>query len=954
MSLFIKTLFSQDINLSNLIKFSSINQVQNESFDTNSKIYLGDVLYIVQNVVPNNLTVDTLTVIPTANSKFAVIADYEIELSAIGGIYGDLNSLDYIEARETRIKNRKILKKLTQYCTNTNKTLKILSRYEIWHDEDFIDGDNNALINCSTNKSLFISGSGASNSKIKVYPKINTNFFNDFDLINASGENMSISVRDISIEGRDFFLQEYETYKVSVNSTTPSGNIHIPDSIAVRDGFWLDLQIGDTLALEQERDVVFNRSCFVFTVLNFNSTLRTINIDQIIKGSSFLGVVENNYSSQGGTFIGRPWKEIRYKDIPNDTIVLYSGKWRQADNREDAVNINYTGDEHNSSFFSNCYFSNYYSLFSGSGDRGTFEFDKCKLFNSSIALQVSTGINAELSELILKVFNSEVYDHGYDVEGGFISGNRGVSKGSGLYTSPNLVHDFYNTVFWNCEKYASRQYSASLGQSKASNSRLFSKFVNCTFDGTKGTRGAALMTSASMPTVIENCVFDSTLLTYQQSLIIKGCKFINSSVSVNGLNSPFSIYGSNKKTYPISIKNCFFENSGVSMGQGFGWERLIDFYISDCSFIQTDDGIGGITVSNTSSIIENIEFIIKGADVLVPNGDLPVKYLIQTSTDYVNASDFGSNFLRNKGGYNLVIRDVNIEYPSLSRDSLYNFGVYLISPNIGAYNYKTLVENTRSQSSILFGSNVKEKYKFNVEYNDCIIYNLGYSTPMRIKNFTRGYLQDSIINYKCLHWPIENDGVYLKGDTLKQLVLFTEDFKYTLSNPTYEFFDGIFKINPSNDIVLIPYTQDTLSNIYSEDTVILKSGIEYEFKHVLKGEGYLSNYQVRDTVITLVLGDGNSFEWNSFDSLLTNPPLLNGWVLESGILTTSDGVSATINSDGQIISNDNIVQGAFSNYNDNYFIQFKNPPANGSTINLSFKYYLNYHWDNFWILKTKQ
>lgn len=943
------SLFSQVINTVYTPSFKR-SEIATSNLSVNSIIEIEGYKYKVIPSLPVRFTANNTTFIQSANSLYATpfIENGRLELSTIGGVYGELEtSNDYLTAKSIRQNNENILKEAFDFCVYYSIDLIISDLLEIWPDEDFTDGDNSATLSLSSNESISIKGGG----KVKIYPIANTNFFNDSDFIEFIGSDMQIDI-DIDIEGRDYWTQQYETYEVVLNSTSPAGDIKINET--VRTGFWDDLQIGDTLALEKDRDSQFNGGAFIFTVSGIDEVNSIITIGTVLKGTNFLSSVGSDFSQpNGATLLGRAWKELRSESILSSTIETYSSKWRQGDNREDAIRVAYSGGV-NSFKFINSNISNFYVLFTASADYGEFTFDNCNIFNSSIAFQASTGTANEDSRLVLKVDKSNIYDHGYNVTGGFISGDRGIPTGSGLYTSPNTIHDFYKVTFWNCEKYASRQYSAGSLSSKKSNKSHVSKFVDCFFDGTRGTRGAGLMTTASHKTIIKGCVFDSSNLSFQMLLNVEDCEFINSGVRLNTLNSPDQVYGADSiKVYPVNISSSDFYNSGADLGEGERWGRQIDLNIRDCSFYETSDGLGVISLVNATTRISNVNVYLRNRERMGVNSSVNPDYLVRLKSDnYVNESSYtNNNFRKNFDGYNLIVDNAKILYPFVSKDSLYDYSVLSIAPNTPVFNYKALIKNTTIQSSILAGSSAKPKFKFNIEFEDCKIYNLGYAEPMRIKSFTKGFGEATTDGSGLLeYWPIGVDGVLLNGTTLKNINLFTEDHKYTGANPSYDFFNGVFKIKPVEDITLTDYDTDNTSNIVSDITT-LKAGREYEFKHILKGEGYLSQRELRDTTIVLETNaDGTQTIWNSFDATFDNN-LASNWVLESSTITTSSGASVKINGDGQIISNDDTIQGAFSNYSDAYYLEFETAPAAGTTISIECKYYPAVDHDNYWILK---
>ena len=951
------TLIINSLVFSQTVNPTLFNKTQYTVEEVGETIFFnGDILsingydYKIISSLPSGLSSQNNSAfIKTANNLYAIplVINGSLDVSVLGGVYGELElSNDYLTAKSIRQNNYNVLQNAFDFCVYYSIDLVISDLLEIWPDEDFTDGDNSAILSLSSNESIGIKGGG----KVKIYPIANTNFFNDSDFIEAIGTNTNIDI-DIDIEGRDYWTQQYETYEVVLNSTSPVGDIKINET--VRTGFWNDLQVGDTLALEENRQT-FSGGAFVFTVSAIDEVNSIITIGTVLKGTNFLASVGSDFSeSNRSTVLGRAWKELRIKSIPTSIIETYSSKWRQADNREDAIRVDYSG-KINSFKYKNSNISNYYVLFTGSGDYGEFNFSNCNLFNSSIAFQASTGTSSENSRLVLKVDRSNVYDHGYDVDGGFISGNRGVEKGSGLYTSPNTIHDFYKVSFWNCEKYGSRQYSAGSLSDKKSSENHISKYIDCFFDGTRGTRNTDLMTTASHKTIVKGCVFDSCDLTYQMSLTVEDCKFIDSAVRVNGLNRPDQIYEADSiKVYPVNISNSEFYNSGINLGDGSYWTRQIDFNLNDCSFYETFEGLGNITLTNTTSKISNINVYLTNRERMEANSSPTIDHLIVLNADnYVIQSSYTNNdFRKNFDGYNLIIDNAKILYPFISKDSLYDYSILSISSNKPVFNYKALVKNTTIQSSVLAGSTAKPKFKFNIEFEDCKIYNLGYAEPMRIKSFTKGFGEATTNGSGLLeYWPIGVDGVLLNGTTLKNINLFTEDHKYTADNPSYDFFDGVFKIIPVEDITLIDYDTDNTSNIVSNITT-LKAGREYEFKHILKGEGYLSQRELRDTTIVLETNaDGTQTIWNNFNAAFDNAFATN-WVLESSTITTSEGASVKINGEGQIISDDNTIQGGFSNYSDAYYLEFETAPTAGTTISIQCKYYPIVDFDNYWILK---
>ena len=129
------------------------------------------------------------------------------------------------------------------------------------------------------------------------------------------------------------------------------------------------------------------------------------------------------------------------------------------------------------------------------------------------------------------------------------------------------------------------------------------------------------------------------------------------------------------------------------MGEGERWGRQIDLNIRDCSFYETSDGLGVISLVNATTRISNVNVYLRNRERMGVNSSVNPDYLVRLKSDnYVNESSYtNNNFRKNFDGYNLIVDNAKILYPFVSKDSLYDYSVLSIAPNTPVFNYKALI-----------------------------------------------------------------------------------------------------------------------------------------------------------------------------------------------------------------------------------------------------------------------
>ena len=1036
-------LFSQTVDptLFNKIQYT-LEEVGETSFLNGDIILINGAEYKIVPIVPNGLSSqNNPAFIQTGNNLYAtpLVTNGSLDISILGGVYGELGlSNDYLTAKSIRQNNRDVIRNAAEFCKYYGYELFVASRYEIWQVEDSTAGNQlyDNIFELEEGQSLTIKGNRGS-SKIKLYPKAKTHIWTDTDILALDAENgdYSLIIKDIIIEGRDYWYNWFETYPVQVNVTasgsesTVDANIYIPTSVTIREGFWEDLEIGDKIILE-ECKYYLQAEGVIFELESFDESTRTLNwssnliedtnwwreqadgayddtgdsgfwpeslkigvklgesLDPVENSTlpdghlpdntsnyvRFEGAERQNYpnpSSEewGAAMIGVAFKRLDTENISNDDLTTYGAAWRDDRDREDAFNFTNLSEDYPVVIdFEGVVLTNWGTVLSGSFANGTIlvRNSTIKTSNMGMQLQRREGINPVSR---IKLSNVDVYDFVHLKQGGGKSGNRNFAmdntdpfldiRGEFTYNSPSVEHDWSDMTISDINRFSSQQRSASVSPSKASTLGARSIFRNIVFNAptvtpTKGE--GAIITSPSMPSYFQNIIFNGSALLSQSELYVSDSRFINTEISQYGLNKPTQIYGTGVDRYAFTIKDTEFLNSSIDVGQATDYFMHSNPILKDLFFEETDEGLGNISIASKNAVISNItvdlsdnrtpdntfgfdnNFILMGLDNLADK-----EKVFEPSGNNIDAFNINNEI-------NILVDNITIIYPSDNIDDLYDFNLIYPSGNIGLVNHKIQFKNSRVRSGYLCGTSAKPLFKHNLTLEDIQFVRVGDVNGFKLKNLVGGIIESGVdANNDLVFDASKGSGVYLDATTLRAIKLRGQSSTGVLNLDMWNY-DGEFVIIPKSDVTLTPYSINTDSNI-DTDITTLEEGERYTFKHIYKGEGFLTSDTKASKTVTLVASaDGTQRTWNNFNEQFDNEPDDFNWILESAVLDVG-GTTYKVNSEGKVISPDGNIRGCFSNYNGMYTLYFKDAPAATTVITLTYDYYPTVDHDDYWILK---
>lgn len=562
----------------------------------------------------------------------------------------------------------------------------------------------------------------------------------------------------------------------------------------------------------------------------------------------------------------------------------------------------------------------------------------------------------------------------FKLEGGYKESNRNTVsdktkpfehyQGEFCYNSPSIKHDWRNTKISEVVRFSSQQRSASVSPSVALDKSQVSYFNNMRFNTIRTVpnsyKGGSVITSASAPAVFTNCVFDSCNILVSSEVTVNNSTFQNAQVGVYGLNRPTQVYGFNDDSYVFNISDSYFVDASINMGNGIdhtpnirGFIKNVTFEETSTGFASTQSGRPPISLASTNTIISNITYDLldsRTPDITSTLDNnwfifIPLDNLASTEsifTDDVNATSFD---VTNK--YNIQIKNVELIYPN--SNDFYDYNAMYVSGNLGVINYSILVDNINTQGGNLFGA--KPIFKHNADLWNITFKRVGSKNWYKLKNLVGSIIESGVdVNNDLVFDASKGSGVYLDATNLRSVILRGQNLNGTL-NVDLENYDGEFVIIPKSDITLTPYSINANSNIVSDITT-LEEGKRYTFKHIYKGEGFLTSTTKQSKTVTLVTSaDGTQRTWNHFNEQFDNEPDTENWILESGVLDVG-GITYNLNSDGKVIDESGNIRGCFSNYNDLYTLYFKDAPNASTVITLTYDYYPTVDHDNYWILKN--
>lgn len=697
----------------------------------------------------------------------------------------------------------------------------------------------------------------------------------------------------------------------------------------------------------------------------------------------FTGSERNDYPNTaseefGAALIGLPFRE----DISYTDIETYGAFWSDYVNQDEAFIIQSNTFEPNAADvqISNAVISNFMLAIGGRLGDSDIIITDTYFTENRLGMQIGTNPLPDPNPLGLEKNVSITLDNCkadkmfFKLEGGYKEGNRNrVSdktkpfehyQGEFCYNSPSIKHDWRNTKISEVVRFSSQQRSASVSPSVALDKSQVSYFNNMRFNTIRTVpnayKGGSVITSASAPAVFTNCVFDSCNILVSSEVTVTNSTFQNAQVTNYGLNRPTQVYGFNDDSYVFNISDSYFVDASIGMGNGVdhtsnitGFINNVTFEETTTGFVSTESGKVPISLASTNATISDITYDLLDSRTPVATSTLDNNWFIFISfdnlantesifTDDANATSFD---VTNK--YNVQIKDVELIYPN--SNDIYDYHALYVSGNLGLINYSILVDNINTQGGYLFGA--KPIFKHNADLRDITFKRIGSKNWYKLKNLVGGVVQSTVDgNNDLIFDASKGSGAYLDATTLRSIVLRGQDPNGVL-NIELENYDGEFVIIPKSDVTLTPYSINTDSNI-DTDITRLEEGKRYTFKHIYKGEGFLTSATKQSKTITLVASaDGTQRTWNHFNEQFDNEPDLGNWILESGVLDVG-GTTYNLNSDGKVIDESGNIRGCFSNYNDLYTLYFKDAPAASTIITLTYDYYTTVDHDDYWILKN--
>lgn len=696
----------------------------------------------------------------------------------------------------------------------------------------------------------------------------------------------------------------------------------------------------------------------------------------------FTGSERNDYPGTGEEF-GAALIGLAFPENTSDSdIETYGAFWSDYLNQDDAFIIQSNSFETNAADvqITNTVITNFMLAIGGRLGDSDIIIKDTYFTRNILGMQIGTnplpdpnplGVQKNVS---ITLDNCKADKMVFKQEGGYKESNRNSVRdktkpfqhyqGEFCYNSPSTRHNWKNTKISEVVRFSSQQRSASLSPNVALDKNQISYFNNMQFNTLRDVpiayRGGDVITSASAPAVFTDCVFDSCGISVSSEVTVSKCLFQNGSVGQFGLNRPTQVYGYNDDNYTFDVTNSYFIDSYVDAGNGSDHTSLIKLFLNNLTFEETENGFvsaesGRVPISFASSnaYVSNISYDLLDSRTSdnsfgLSNNNfifIPLDNLVNTERNFSDNSS-ATSFVNSKK-YNVVIKDISLIYPN--SQELFDYNAFYINGNIGLVDYSILIDNINTQGGFVFGS--KKVFKHNADLYNIKFKRLGATNYYRLKNLLGGLVSATVDGNNDLNFDAASgSGVYLDATTLRSINLLGQNSAGVLNIPI-ENYDGEFVIVPKSDITLTPYSSTIASNIVSDITT-LEEGKRYVFKHIYKGEGFLTSALLtkQSKTITLVSSaDGTQRTWNHFNEPFDNEPDVSNWILESAVLNIG-GTTYKVNSDGKVIDPSGSIKGSFSNYNDMYTLYFRDAPTATTTITLTYDYYSTVDHVNYWIL----
>lgn len=478
-------------------------------------------------------------------------------------------------------------------------------------------------------KEFLFNGVGRDKSILSLFPKYKSFRGNVKYFYHQGGD---ITFDKVAIEGYSH-RWSYETYSVMFR---PSGDIdalQIDAGESIRNGFWSNLSIGDTLAYQLEDAFAGG----IRVVTSFDSTSR------IIQTNGTFSTSDDFQTS--GSFIGRPWPET--SNISD--VETYSEQWNTI-NYEQL----YFMQGVSSSKASDVVFR--HGSIKGVDIGFQFISDNASLFLSNLSLQAnSIGVSwsgASASQYARTIIrDSEIYDcatlseASINPNGPIISNDR---FGGGVYIHPGVIPYCENVRFRNNNSTSFRNFSSSTNDITGEGWK--GTFKDCTWESNN--KEPLLITSKSFSTSMINCKVlaphDSGVSPMYIGNSFSAVDCVFDVPLIFNRNSEPSDFDSVR--YEIDILgSTFYENGRLSALEWPGQAlNKTDINISDCSFFPGSKSSGyTITLGAGTLTLDNIKvkrrlydsthalndfIVIDSSQVDVPHAKIILKNIEYDST----------------------------------------------------------------------------------------------------------------------------------------------------------------------------------------------------------------------------------------------------------------------------------------------------------------------------------
>lgn len=813
--------------------------------------------------------------------------------------YGNLESLyptySYSKLKALRLKNWNLFKARCDNAKTYGGTVRIKGE----RLEMFVPSGESITITESTD-SLTVEGVSKTLTQLYFYPLTPTKDLtqNVFDI--QYGTNFTL--RNISIARDD--IKRYETYSCVLKK---NGNVRLIELLGdIRNGFWDDLTIGDTIVFAWELEVQGQ----TMTVADFDSVAKTITVSSDI--SSLVTNDQSGYYVNAGFYFREDIPLSEYTQYGqgwyiNEGMIFVSQSYVWTDESDAIItldNVNFDGAE--------------YNVFISSG--------ACKLYATDVYF---TGCQLGVAFFGRDIGNNQQFhinnvtfeDCGYYVAGGTYAITADNKLGGGAYVHPNVsckkIGDG-NLYLQNNIAAAFRQYSSTGEKTIAPGSTTQFGKVYC-LNNTE----YDFATSNSMPVTID----------YIES---PGSFYSGGFLDINGgylttFSQSNQIKPSEEVTdIAVNITDCTIKGT-----QTFGWlspqnENCTITY-TNCTFeTGTLTNLGQLMMSETSRGKLGQLNIIGGSMVKGPNGGT-----YYTPFGSVNGLVLNSRMLRRGGFRNVLFQDFTTEYlfggfftSNSEAINPANADIYtfidcsinthlLVQPNAIQNNKSYTYVGTRSSfarsgyPAFLFNNLLKPK----TGTTSKSIISGSYAKPdtSGVQSLTNVLELD----YNYNQYNVNAGTIKVVGPIQNQQISATLE-KAIASNAI----DGDIIVNAiGGDVVFSAFNPTTNPN----------SNIKNDYT-CLSGQGCKLTPDTKDVLATgansstsTVIGTGNGIT-KIFSGSLGFFPKVVGTVS-----VTVDAITGTADSDG-IITGTGIVAGQVDLFGMSYYLEFTNAPSGDITI----------------------